>query len=261
MDTPIKFYQTGTFTVGNRLLAENQRSVQANMERTNSLNSGHRACQGCGEALGARYAIDAAKIWYETEPSSMQALQALSLWGAEMLTARKKSPTKPPIGFIGEGANGPVTPEAVPAVTEKPVTTAKAEPASPGMQPVEEQIGRTAEVQSRGEEAQGSGEAGKRESKGAGEKGTKGGGDERVTELAPVPVIPPVVNRPEPEASRPPVPSQAPKTPEAVAEPSRAATESAPVSQQAPAPPAPITQALAKEPARDPPRTRAGHSC
>ncbi|WP_292938557.1 thiamine pyrophosphate-dependent enzyme [Noviherbaspirillum sp.] len=57
---PIKFYQTGTFTVGNRLLDQNQRSVQANMTRTNSLNSGHRACQGCGEALGARYAIDAA---------------------------------------------------------------------------------------------------------------------------------------------------------------------------------------------------------
>ena len=56
----VKFYQTGTFTVGNRLLAEDHRSVQANMERTNSLNSGHRACQGCGEALGARYAIDAA---------------------------------------------------------------------------------------------------------------------------------------------------------------------------------------------------------
>ena len=57
---PVKFYQTGTFTVGNRLLDETQRSVQANMARTNSLNSGHRACQGCGEALGARYAIDAA---------------------------------------------------------------------------------------------------------------------------------------------------------------------------------------------------------
>ena len=57
---PVKFYQTGTFTVGNRLLAPDQRSVQANMERTNSLNSGHRACQGCGEALGARYAMDAA---------------------------------------------------------------------------------------------------------------------------------------------------------------------------------------------------------
>jgi len=57
---PIRFYQTGTFTVGNRLLPEGQRSVQADMRRTNSLNSGHRACQGCGEALGARYALDAA---------------------------------------------------------------------------------------------------------------------------------------------------------------------------------------------------------
>ena len=56
----IKFYQTGTFTVGNRLLDEENRTVQSRMERTNSLNSGHRACQGCGEALGARYAIDAA---------------------------------------------------------------------------------------------------------------------------------------------------------------------------------------------------------
>lgn len=55
----IKFYQTGTFTVGNRLLPPEQRAVQADMHRTNSLNSGHRACQGCGEALGARYAIDA----------------------------------------------------------------------------------------------------------------------------------------------------------------------------------------------------------
>jgi pyruvate ferredoxin oxidoreductase beta subunit len=60
VDTQIKFYQTGTFTVGNRLLTEEQRTVQADMHRTNSLNSGHRACQGCGEALGARYAIDAA---------------------------------------------------------------------------------------------------------------------------------------------------------------------------------------------------------
>lgn len=60
MEAQIKYYQTGTFTVGNRLLADDQRSVQADMHRTNSLNSGHRACQGCGEALGARYAIDAA---------------------------------------------------------------------------------------------------------------------------------------------------------------------------------------------------------
>jgi pyruvate ferredoxin oxidoreductase beta subunit len=60
MNAPVKFYQTGTFTVGNRLLAPEQRTVQASPERSNSLNSGHRACQGCGEALGARYAVDAA---------------------------------------------------------------------------------------------------------------------------------------------------------------------------------------------------------
>ena len=30
------------------------------MDRSNTLTSGHRACQGCGEALGARYALDAA---------------------------------------------------------------------------------------------------------------------------------------------------------------------------------------------------------
>jgi pyruvate ferredoxin oxidoreductase beta subunit len=34
--------------------------VQSSADRSNSLNSGHRACQGCGEALGARYAVDAA---------------------------------------------------------------------------------------------------------------------------------------------------------------------------------------------------------
>ncbi len=56
----VKFYQTGTFTVGNRLLDSKQRSVQATIDRSNSLDSGHRACQGCGEALGARFAIDAA---------------------------------------------------------------------------------------------------------------------------------------------------------------------------------------------------------
>jgi len=60
MTAVIKFYQTGTFTVGNRLLAPELHSVQASIERSNSLNSGHRACQGCGEALGARYAVDAA---------------------------------------------------------------------------------------------------------------------------------------------------------------------------------------------------------
>ncbi len=59
-DTSVKFYQVGSFAVGNRLLPAAAGSVQSDMERTNALTSGHRACQGCGEALGARYAMDAA---------------------------------------------------------------------------------------------------------------------------------------------------------------------------------------------------------
>jgi pyruvate ferredoxin oxidoreductase beta subunit len=56
----IKFFQTGSYAAGNRLLDPEQRSVQADARRSNTLTSGHRACQGCGEALGARYALDAA---------------------------------------------------------------------------------------------------------------------------------------------------------------------------------------------------------
>ena len=56
----VKLYQADTFVVGNRLLDPKERTVQARMDRSNSLTSGHRACQGCGEALGARYALDAA---------------------------------------------------------------------------------------------------------------------------------------------------------------------------------------------------------
>jgi len=56
----LRFYQKGTFTVGNRLVSERERAVQASRDRSNALTCGHRACQGCGEALGARYAIDAA---------------------------------------------------------------------------------------------------------------------------------------------------------------------------------------------------------
>ena len=57
---PVRFYQVGSFAVGNRLLPDDDRTVQSDRNRTNSLDSGHRACQGCGEALGARYALDAA---------------------------------------------------------------------------------------------------------------------------------------------------------------------------------------------------------
>jgi pyruvate ferredoxin oxidoreductase beta subunit len=57
---PIKFFQVGSFAVGNRLLDEGSRTAQASSARRNSLTCGHRACQGCGEALGARYVLDSA---------------------------------------------------------------------------------------------------------------------------------------------------------------------------------------------------------
>lgn len=57
---PVRFYQVGSFAVGNRLVDQASRTVQSRFDRNNSLDSGHRACQGCGEALGARYALDAA---------------------------------------------------------------------------------------------------------------------------------------------------------------------------------------------------------
>jgi pyruvate ferredoxin oxidoreductase beta subunit len=55
----VRFYQIGSYAAGNRLLDKESQTVQSDTRRTNSLNSGHRACQGCGEALGARYALDA----------------------------------------------------------------------------------------------------------------------------------------------------------------------------------------------------------
>ncbi len=58
--TPVRFYQVGSFAVGNRLVELERRSAQSDPARANSLTSGHRACAGCGEALGARYALDAA---------------------------------------------------------------------------------------------------------------------------------------------------------------------------------------------------------
>ena len=50
---PIKFYQTGD--LHRRQPPARPRAsarCRPTCDRTNSLNSGHRACQGCGEALG-----------------------------------------------------------------------------------------------------------------------------------------------------------------------------------------------------------------
>ena len=60
-EQPIKFYQVGLASrSATACSTPTQRTVQADPSRSNTLTSGHRACQGCGEALGARYALDAA---------------------------------------------------------------------------------------------------------------------------------------------------------------------------------------------------------
>lgn len=56
----IPHQQTGNLVAGNRLLPPEQRSGQARPDRANALTCGHRACRGCGEALGARWVVDAA---------------------------------------------------------------------------------------------------------------------------------------------------------------------------------------------------------
>lgn len=56
----VKFYQVGSRAIGNRLLDPVLRTEQADPNRHNALTSGHRACQGCGEALAARYVVDTA---------------------------------------------------------------------------------------------------------------------------------------------------------------------------------------------------------
>ena len=90
--TAIKFYQTGTHTVGNRLLDPSERSVQSDARRTNSLNSGHRACQGCGEALGARYAIDAAMMATDNQLIAANATGCLEVFSTPYPRRPGRSP-------------------------------------------------------------------------------------------------------------------------------------------------------------------------
>jgi pyruvate ferredoxin oxidoreductase beta subunit len=77
---PVKFYQVGSFAVGNRLLDLTERSAQSDPSRPNSINSGHRACQGCGEALGARYALDAAMRATEGDMVAVNATGCLEVF-------------------------------------------------------------------------------------------------------------------------------------------------------------------------------------
>jgi pyruvate ferredoxin oxidoreductase beta subunit len=125
----IKFYQVGSFVAGNRLLDPDARSVQARMERSNTLTSGHRACQGCGEALGARYVLDAAmrstdgrliaanatgclEVFSTPYPESSWQLAWLhSLFGnapavASGIAAALKAKGRTDIRVIGQGGDG-----------------------------------------------------------------------------------------------------------------------------------------------------------
>ena len=125
----IKLYQVGTFAVGNRLLDPVERTVQSRVERSNTLTSGHRACQGCGEALGARYVLDAAmratqgrliaanatgclEVFSTPYPESSWQLPWLhSLFGnapavASGMAAALKAKGRDQIRVIGQGGDG-----------------------------------------------------------------------------------------------------------------------------------------------------------
>ena len=135
-ESRIHFYQTGTFTVGNRLLDEKLKTLQSSTKRFNSLESGHRACQGCGEALGARYALDTAmeetdgriavtnatgclEVFSTPYPESAWRMPWLhSLFGnaaavatgmAAAYRVRAKKDGKPPVRVIAQGGDGGTT--------------------------------------------------------------------------------------------------------------------------------------------------------
>jgi pyruvate ferredoxin oxidoreductase beta subunit len=126
---PVKFFQVGSFAVGNRLLDEEQRSVQSDRGRSNTLTKGHRACQGCGEALGARYVLDAAmrategrliaanatgclEVFSTPYPeSSWQLAWVHSLFGnapavASGVAAALKAKGRTDVRLIGQGGDG-----------------------------------------------------------------------------------------------------------------------------------------------------------
>ena len=83
----VKYYQVGSFAVGNRLVPDALRSVQSETDRFNSLTSGHRACQGCGEALGARYAVDAAMNAAGRNPEKINDLRTMMILGISFIDA------------------------------------------------------------------------------------------------------------------------------------------------------------------------------
>ena len=78
--TQLKFYQVGSYAVGNRLVDLELRTTQSDPDRKNALTSGHRACQGCGEALGARYVLDTAMAVTEGKMLTVNATGCLEVF-------------------------------------------------------------------------------------------------------------------------------------------------------------------------------------
>ncbi len=126
---PIKFYQVGSHAAGNRLLDPKLRSLQADPNRSNAITKGHRACQGCGEALGARVALDAAmrasggqliaanatgclEVFSTPYPESSWQMPWLhSLFGnapavATGIAAAMRAKGRPEVRVIGQGGDG-----------------------------------------------------------------------------------------------------------------------------------------------------------
>lgn len=80
MSQELKFYQVGSYAVGNRLVDLELRTTQSDANRVNALTSGHRACQGCGEALGARYVLDTAMAVTEGKMLTVNATGCLEVF-------------------------------------------------------------------------------------------------------------------------------------------------------------------------------------
>src|SRR2546423_9681983 len=105
----IKFYQTGSFAVGNRLLTEHQRSVQSDVSRSNALTAGHRATQGKMIAVNATGCLE---VFSTPFPETAWRIAWLhSLFGnapavASGIAAALKAKGRTDVRVVGQGGDG-----------------------------------------------------------------------------------------------------------------------------------------------------------
>src|SRR2546423_845982 len=105
----IKFYQTGSFAVGNRLLTEHQRSVQSDVSRSNALAGVHRATQGKMIAVNATGCLEVFSTPFPE--TSWQIAWLHSLFGnapavASGVAAALKAMGRTDIRVVGQGGDG-----------------------------------------------------------------------------------------------------------------------------------------------------------